>query len=83
MKKKPQPVAWMHTSATGQTYFRKNKQDAVFKPKAVYLEAPTKEWQGITEDEADELLETHMGRSRPSLWSFMVGVEEKLKSKNA
>ena len=32
-----EPVAWMHTSATGHVYFRKKPQDAVFNPQPLYL----------------------------------------------
>lgn len=31
-----QPVAWMHTNATGYVYFRKNPQDKVFNPQPLY-----------------------------------------------
>jgi hypothetical protein len=35
-----QPVAWMHTSAAGNVYFRKKPQDKVFSPQPVYLAPP-------------------------------------------
>ena len=35
-----QPVAWMHTSAVGNVYFRKKPHDKVFNPQPVYLAPP-------------------------------------------
>jgi hypothetical protein len=43
-----EPAAWMHTSATGHTYFRKNPQDAVFNPQPLYLDPLRREWKGLT-----------------------------------
>ncbi len=34
------PVAWMHTSAVGNVYFRKKPHDKVFNPQPVYLAPP-------------------------------------------
>lgn len=35
-----EPVAWMHTSAVGNVYFRKKRHDKVFNPQPVYLSPP-------------------------------------------
>jgi hypothetical protein len=35
-----EPVAWMHTSAVGNVYFRKKPQDAVFNPQPLYTAPP-------------------------------------------
>ena len=35
-----QPVAWMHTSAVGNVYFRKKPHDKVFNPQPVYTNPP-------------------------------------------
>lgn len=43
-----EPAAWMHTSATGHVYFRKNPQDAVFNPQPLYLDPLRREWKGLT-----------------------------------
>jgi hypothetical protein len=43
-----EPAAWMHTSATGNVYFRKNPQDAVFNPQPLYLDPLRREWKGLT-----------------------------------
>ena len=54
----PDPVAWMHTSATGEVYFRKNPQDKVFNPQPVYTSPSYREWQGLTDEEFMELMES-------------------------
>jgi hypothetical protein len=43
-----EPAAWMHTSAMGHVYFRKNPQDAVFNPQPLYLDPLRREWKGLT-----------------------------------
>lgn len=43
-----EPAAWMHTSAAGNVYFRKNPQDAVFNPQPLYLDPLRREWKGLT-----------------------------------
>jgi hypothetical protein len=43
-----EPAAWMHTSAMGHVYFRKNPQDAVFNPQPLYLDPLRREWEGLT-----------------------------------
>jgi hypothetical protein len=83
VKKKPQPVAWMHTSAAGLTYFRKNRQDAVFNPRPLYEVPLRKEWQDLTDDEVDELLHQYMNTGGFSAYEFLRGIEAKLKGKNA
>jgi len=50
------PVAWMHTSATGNVYFRKKPHDKVFNPQPVYLAPPQQEWVGLTHEEKMEIL---------------------------
>jgi len=45
-----EPVAWMHTSAAGNVYFRKKPQDKVFNPQPVYLAAPPLQaWGALVE----------------------------------
>lgn len=83
MKKKPQPVAWMHTSAAGLTYFRKNRQDDVFNPRPLYEAPPKKSWQDLNDDEIDKLLETYMNTGGFSAYQFLLGIQDKLKKKNA
>lgn len=52
-----EPVAWMHTSAVGNVYFRKKPQDKVFNPQPVYLAAPPQRgWVGLTHEEKMEIL---------------------------
>jgi hypothetical protein len=34
---KQEPVAWMHTNAVGERYFRKKPHDKVFNPQPVYV----------------------------------------------
>lgn len=51
-----EPAAWMHTSATGHTYFRKNPQDAVFNPQPLYLDPLRREWEGLTNDEMTSMV---------------------------
>lgn len=44
------PVAWMHTSAVGNVYFRKKPQDKVFNPQPVYLTPPLSlAWETLVE----------------------------------
>lgn len=39
-----EPVAWMHTNATGHVYFRKNPQDGTFNPVPLYTRHQAREW---------------------------------------
>lgn len=67
-EQKQEPVAWMHTSATGHVYFRKKPHDKVYKPQPVYTAPPSypknlNNWMGLTEAPrkehmADQELET-------------------------
>lgn len=75
-----EPVAWMHTTATGETYFRKKPHDKVFNPKPVYTTLPQREWQGLTDEEVrrirsafHESLDTN---------AYVRAIEQKLKEKN-
>jgi len=38
-----EPVAWLHTTATGDVYFRKKPHDKVFNPQPVYTAPPQRE----------------------------------------
>ena len=51
-----EPVAWMHTTATGDVYFRKKPHDKVFNPQPVYTAPPQREWQGLTDEERNEII---------------------------
>lgn len=47
-----EPVAWMHTNAVGERYFRKKPHDAVFNPQPVYLRP-----EPLTDEEILSLLQ--------------------------
>ena len=76
-----EPVAWMHTTATGDVYFRKKPHDKVFNPQPVYTTPPQRIWQGLTDEEIKEhaaLLEGEW----ISYEGFARAIEAKLKEKN-
>jgi hypothetical protein len=74
-----QPVAWMHTSAVGNVYFRKKPHDKVFNPQPVYLAPPSREWVGLEYAERQECLSYGLNFG----WLGVAdAVESKLKEKN-
>lgn len=72
-----EPVAWMHTTATGNVYFRKKPQDKVFNPQPVYTAPPQREWQNLNAADMREL-----GISAIRL-DMAKAISAKLKEKNA
>jgi hypothetical protein len=58
-----EPVAWMHTTGTGHVYFRKKPQDKVFNPQPVYTVPPTREWVGLTLNEAEDFYDKYPDRA--------------------
>ena len=81
----PEPVAWMHTTATGDIYFRKKPHDKVFSPQPVYTAPPQREWKSITGDEIwDEWCEQAKPErnTRNFVAAFARAIEAKLKEKN-
>jgi len=74
-----EPVAWMHTTATGDIYFRKKPHDKVFSPQPVYTAPPQREWQGLTDEEIREIWGSYFSRGV----EFARAIEAKLKEKNA
>ena len=76
-----EPVAWMHTTATGNVYFRKKPQDKVFNPQPVYTAPSQREWQGLTDEERQECLYSDpiFGMAAST---FARAVEAKLREKN-
>lgn len=76
-----EPVAWMHTTATGETYFRKKPHDKVFNPKPVYTTLPQREWQGLTEEEQGQVAWS-CGSMSADWMEFARAIEAKLKTKN-
>jgi hypothetical protein len=77
-----EPVAWMHTSAAGNVYFRKKPQDAVFNPQPLYLDPLRREWQGLTDDEMAAAWSQSKGDVLQRLKPFARAVEQALKEKN-
>lgn len=77
----PEPVAWMHRSAAGDVYFRRNRQDKVFNPQPLYLAPQQREWVGLTDEEmqgfGNDLLSPHK-----SIRDAFNAIEAKLKEKN-
>ena len=78
----PEPVAWMHTTATGDIYFRKKPHDKVFSPQPVYTAPPQREWRGLTDEEIDEVFGSPMRLEPSGLMNFVRAIEAKLKEKN-
>ena len=76
-----EPVAWMHTTATGDIYFRKKPHDKVFSPQPVYTAPPQREWQGLTDEEIKEQSDLLEGEWI-SYEGFARAIEAKLKEKN-
>ena len=80
-----QPVAWMHTTATGEVYFRKKPQDKVFNPQPVYTTPPQREWQVLTDEEifeAENSVPDEVISDRDWCVYFARAIEAKLKEKN-
>ena len=75
-----EPVAWMHTTATGYVYFRKKPHDKVFNPQPVYIAPPQREWQGLTDEEIGDTLLFSMPIN--DYKDFVRAIEAKLKEKN-
>ena len=73
-----EPVAWMHTSAAGDRYFRKKPHDKVFNPQPVYIQ-PQRE--ALTNDEIKDLIMKILGfgwldkESRETAIDIVRGVE--------
>lgn len=80
-----EPVAWMHTTATGDIYFRKKPHDKVFSPQPVYTAPPQREWQSLTDE---EIMKITGVTSADSDWNVLIvhkwvrAIEERLKEKN-
>jgi len=78
-----EPVAWMHTSAVGNVYFRKKPQDKVFNPQPVYLAPPPqREWVSLTAEELQEISDFHF-HGAFSGREIYEDIETKLKEKNS
>ena len=73
----PEPVAWrkLWEGETEYTYYWMNRYQG---SEPLYTVPPQREWQGLTDEEANELWE-----STDSDWELMKRVEAKLKEKNA
>ena len=75
-KKTPVPVAWMHTSAAGNVYFRKKPHDKVFNPQPVYLTSSPREWVDLTHEEIIDCMDT------PTWLGTLLAIQDKIKEKN-
>jgi hypothetical protein len=69
-------VAWLSTDCIGERYlcFTKPKDNDPVQP--LYTTPPKREWVGLTDDEADELV------ARFARYELLREVEAKLKEKN-
>ena len=77
-----EPVAWMHTTATGDVYFRKKPHDKVFNPQPVYIAPPQREWQGLTDKEYEAMAEKYVTNCYFDTLKYARAIEAKLKEKN-
>jgi hypothetical protein len=78
-----EPVAWMHTTATGDVYFRKKPHDKVFNPQPVYTTPPQREWQGLTDEEYEAIRAAgEFGKGSLRFKNIFNAIEAKLKEKN-
>lgn len=87
MNKDQKPIAWMHTSAAGFTYFRRKRQDDVFNPRPLYEQPLTPRWRGITPEDLEDLLGFHCDingeMNEVDAKKFAADIEKRLKEKNA
>lgn len=79
----PEPVAWMHTTATGDVYFRKKPHDKVFNPQPVYTAPLHREWVGLTDEEYETMAEQHVTNCYFDTLTYAKAIEAKLKEKNS
>ena len=78
-----EPAAWMHTTATGDIYFRKKPHDKVFNPQPVYTAPPQREFIGLTEDEYEAIRAAGgFGKGSLRFKNIFEAIEAKLKEKN-
>ena len=76
------PVAWMHKSPAGFTYFRKKKQDAVFNPQPLYTASTRRQWVHLTNEEHEQIA-VDCGCMSADWVFYGALVERKVKEKNA
>ena len=74
-----EPVAWMHTTATGDVYFRKKPHDKVFNPQPVYTASPQREWQGLTDEELLDIADMAYANDLELLQTLQAKLKEKNK----
>ena len=76
----PEPVAWQGVHDQTDLYYRKPLQ-ANCTP--LYTAPPPREWQGLTDEEIDELAEANLDFNwKDGVEDFARAVEAKLKEKN-
>jgi len=87
MSEDKEPVAWMHTSAAGFTYFRRKRQDVVFNPRPLYEHPLIVQWRGLTTEDLEELIGFHSSTdgymSEADAKEFARDLEERLKLRNS
>ena len=82
-KPEPEPVAYLCENAVGHKYFRWKKPPSTYKPVALYTASPQREWQGLTDEEIDELAEANLDFNwKDGVEDFARAIEAKLKEKN-
>jgi len=78
---KQEPVAYLCENGVGHRYFRWKKPSDLYKPIPLYTTPPQRPWQGLTEENAIELLPVGDWEIESTL-EFAKAIEAKLKERN-
>ena len=73
----PEPIAYLCENAVGHKYFRWKKPPSTYKPIALYTASPQRIWQGLTDDEKEDML-----KGSKNAYDAIERIEAKLKEKN-
>ena len=72
-----EPIAYLCENAVGHKYFRWKKPPSTYKPIALYTASPQRIWQGLTDDEKEDML-----KGSKNAYDAIERIEAKLKEKN-